>query len=201
MDHLEFHTSLGKIHQFGSSKGGNHFEQHGAHGHVLKAITTGWGGHLHFIGAVWGIPYVPYIQSAVAGKVHGDTVAFNDFTGPLAGKVRVRIAELRVLHDWELVYGVEAIYHADGATISGGVHHGPLNPKVINQAVPMPEGTFIVKMWGKGGDVMDQLNIELNNGLTYTFGGQGGNPWALEIPAGRFVKAIAGGHGGHIHNL
>lgn len=201
VDHLEFHTSLGKIHQYGSSKGGNHFEQHGAAGTTLKSLVTGWGGHLHNIGGVWGVPYVPYIPSTVAGKVHGDTIPFNDFTGALAGRHKVRLSELRVLHDGNLVYGIEAIYNADGSVVSGGVHHGPLNPSVVNQAVPLPEGTHIVKVYGKGGDVMDQLSIELNNGLTYIFGGHGGNPWSIDIPAGRYVKAFAGGLGGHVHNL
>lgn len=147
------------------------------------------------------MPYVPYIAAELAGKVHGDTVPFNDLEGALHGKHRVRMTELRVMHDGQLVYGVEAIYNADNHTISGGAHHGPLNPNVVTQSIHMPEGTHIRKVYGKGGDIMDQLCIELNNGLTYIFGGQGGNPWEINIPAHRFVKAIGGGLGGHVHNL
>lgn len=48
---------------------------------------------------------------------------------------------------------------------------------------------------------MDRLEIKLSNGLSYQFGGHGGNPWQIDIPHGRYVRALAGGHGGHIHNL
>lgn len=108
---------------------------------------------------------------------------------------------MRVLHDGKFVYGIEAIYNADGAVISGGVHHGPLGHGVVNQTVPLPEGTNIVGVKGKGGDIMDNLEVVLNNGLSYAFGGHGGNGWCIDIPAGRFVKAFAGGFGGHVHNL
>lgn len=110
---------------------------------------------MHNIGAHFGEPYKHYILSAVAGKVHGDTAGFNDFTGPLAGHREIAITEIRVLHDGNLVYGIEAIYNADGTIISGGVHHGPLNPGVVNQAVPLPAGTYITEVSGRGGDVMD----------------------------------------------
>lgn len=159
VDSFKFETNLGKSYKFGKSTGGSMFQQTGSAGQVLKALVTGWGGHMHFIGGIWGQPYNPYILSPIAGKVHGDTAAFNDFTGALAGRHKIRLSELRVLHDGNLVYGIEAIYNADGAIISGGVHHGPLNPSVVNQAVPLPEGTFITKVYGKGGDVMDQLAI------------------------------------------
>jgi hypothetical protein len=152
IDHLEFTTTAGKVYNFGTSAGGVYFAQSGGIGTVVKAITTGWGGQLHLIGAHWGVPYIPYIQSAIAGKVHPDTVHFDDFTGSLAGFKRIRIVELRVLHDGNHVYGIEAIYSADGTIITGGSHHGPLNLGVVNQAVPLPEGTLIVGFKGNGGD-------------------------------------------------
>lgn len=108
---------------------------------------------------------------------------------------------MRVLHDSNLVFGVEAIYEADGAIISGGIHSGPCHPGVVNQAVPIPAGVYITEFKGRGGDVMDRLEIKLSNGLTYQFGGHGGHPWHIDIPHGRYVRALAGGHGGHIHNL
>jgi hypothetical protein len=147
VDSIEFHTTKGHVHKFGTSQGGNPFEQRGPEGYVLKAISTGWGGHLHFIGSVWGVPYNPYIAAPVIGKTHGDTVAFDDYTSVLAGRERIRITELRVRHDRNLVFGIEAVYNADGHTIVGGSHHGhfdPNTPHLINQAIPMPEGTHIV---------------------------------------------------------
>ena len=48
---------------------------------------------------------------------------------------------------------------------------------------------------------MDGITITLNNGMTYNFGGSGGTPFTIPIPEGRYVQAIAGGFGGHIHNV
>lgn len=86
-------------------------------------------------------------------------------------------------------------------TVEGEMHSGPLNPSCIIQGVPIPENYKIVEFKGRGGDIIDQLSIKLNNGITYIFGGHGGNPWSIDIPEGKNVIAIAGGHGGHIHNL
>lgn len=48
---------------------------------------------------------------------------------------------------------------------------------------------------------MDNLTITLSSGLSYSFGGSGGNAWAITIPEGKAVRALAGGHGGHLHNF
>lgn len=200
IDVLAFHTTFGRTETFGSSTGGHPFNLQ-VPGKVVKGFTCGFGGHLHFIGAHFGEPYFPIQKSHHAGKTHGDTVHFDDYTGALAGKRSIRLSELRVLHDSNLVFGVEAIYEADGAIISGGIHSGPCHPGVVNQAVPIPAGVFITEFKGRGGDVMDRLEIKLSNGLTYQFGGHGGHPWQIDIPHGRYVRALAGGHGGHIHNL
>lgn len=111
--------------------------------------------------------------------------------------------EIRVIHDNNLVYGFEGIYEGAGlgAPTSGGVHAGPMNSNCINQSVALPAGTDIVAMGGRHGDVMDNITITLNNGQTYSFGGSGGNPFTVAIPEGRHVRAIAGGLGGHVHNV
>jgi len=58
--------------------------------------------------------------------------------------------ELRILHDENHLYGIEAIYNADGTIISGGSHHGPLNENVVNQTIILPEGNLIIGFKGKG---------------------------------------------------
>jgi len=105
IDQLTFHTTHGRTESFGSSTGGHPFALH-VPGKVVKGFCCGFGGHLHFIGAYFGEPYVPIQKSVHAGKTHGDTNHFDDYTSVLAGKKNIRLKEIRVLHDSSLVFGV-----------------------------------------------------------------------------------------------
>jgi hypothetical protein len=135
--------------------------------------------------------------------VHPATVHFDDYKGALAGKRKIRLSEIRVIHDGIAVYGIEGIYTSEGPVISGGVHHGSaLNPRCVNQSIPLPEGTNIIKVYGKSGEFIDQLVLELSNGVTYVFGGYGGvNSWKIDLPEGKYVKAFAGGVGETVQSL
>ena len=201
IDHLEFVTSTGRTQAFGTSTGGTPFDLQ-VPGQVVKGFTLGFGGHLHVIGAHFAPVYAPPVRSATAGKTHPDTAAFDDTQTVLAGQTFWRMSELRVIHDGNLVYGVTALYEVNGAIVDGGAHvGGEMKPGVMNQSVALPAGTFITKLSGRHGDVMDSLDVTLNNGMSYHFGGAGGDhAWVLEN-AGKELKAIAGGHGGHIHNV
>lgn len=202
IDYLCFHTNTGRTQAFGNPTGGNPFSLQAPAGHAVRGFTVGFGGHLHNIGCHFGPVVQPPVKTAVYGKTHPDTQHFDDMTGALAGKSNVRLSEIRVLHDGNLVYGVNGIYTADGVQVDGGVHVGTqMTANVQNQAIPLPPGTDIVQMTGRHGDVMDNLTITLSNGLTYSFGGQGGNPFQVDIPAGKKIVALAGGLGGHMHNF
>jgi len=64
-------------------------------------------------------------QSQVAGKSHADTQQFDDFTSNqqlLSSSSNVRVSELRVVHDNNMILGIEAIYEANGQVVSGGMH-------------------------------------------------------------------------------
>lgn len=114
IDSINFHTSHWRMEHFGVSTGGNPFSIKVLDDWVVKGLVYGFGGHMHFIGAHFGEAYVPIVKSQHAGKTHGDTVHFDDFTTALAGKHNIRIKELWVAHDGNLVFGIEAIYEADG---------------------------------------------------------------------------------------
>jgi len=139
----------------------------------------------------------------VGGKTHADTVHFDDYTSLLKGKSDVRVSELRVIHDNKYIFGIEAIYEADGLTLSGGMHIGKeLNHAAVNQAVSLAYGETITSISGQHGDVIDSMTIKTSSGKVYKFGGTGGSfSYALYIPAGKVVKAFAGGTGGHLHNF
>jgi hypothetical protein len=145
-------------------------------------------------------------QSNVSGKVHADTVQFDDYSQnktTLGSSSNVRISELRVLHNSVYIFGLEAIYEVNGNSFSGGQHVGSeLDYSVVNQAVPLAWGETITGISGKHGNVIDSMSITTSTGKIYTFGGSGGeSSYSVYIPSGKNVKSIAGGLGGHLHNF
>jgi hypothetical protein len=201
IDQLAFKTNKGRSQKFGSSTGGTAFTL-SSYGEVVKGFTVGFGGHLHFIGAHFGPQLDPPTKSSIGGKIHGDTASFDDYTTMLDGKNAVRLSEIRVIHDGKMVFGVEGIYEGSGLTISPGAHCGSeMNYSAINQSVALPVGTYITGITGRNGEIIDNLTITLSNGLSYSFGGTGGNAFSNIVPAGKRVVALGGGHGGHLHNI
>lgn len=141
-------------------------------------------------------------QTNVAGKNHPDSVAFNDYTSYLQGRSTVRVSKVRVLHSHEYVYGFETIYEADGVQVSGGSHIGREFPfGAQNAEVTLMPGETITSVSGRGGDFIDNITIQTSLGKVYTFGGPGGSPFSLYVPAGKTIIAFGGSTGGHLHSL
>ena len=137
-----------------------------------------------------------------AGKAHGDTTAFDDYTTHLSAKYSVRLAKLQVCHDGQFVLGIQAFYEADGVLISGGAHFGTtIGPTAVNQEITFQPGEVITAVGGGAGDIVDRLSITTSLGQTYNFGGSGGTPFNLGITPGKAPIAFYGGTGGHLHNI
>ena len=201
IDQITFKTNLGRTQQFGSSTGGNPFTLR-EHGKVVKGFTVGFGGHLHFIGAHFGNATAPPKQSGLAGKTHGDTQTFDDYKSHMNGKTNIKMTEIRVLHDNNMVFGVHGIYEVDGHQVDPGVHVGnEMNSNTLNQSVSLTGGKYITGISGKNGNIVDSLKIHLSDGTEYNFGGTGGTPFNNIVPAGKRVVALGGGLGGHLHNI
>ncbi|CAI2376048.1 unnamed protein product [Moneuplotes crassus] len=200
IDQVTIHTNLGRSQQFGTSTGGHPFRLYDT-GKVVKGFTVGFGGHLHFIGAHFDYLTPPITKSTTSGKTHADTVAFDDYESHLKGKNNIEMTEIRVLHDGNLVFGVEGIYTADGLQYTPGTHVGKeLNTATVNQSISLV-GKHITGISGRHGDVMDNLTITLSDGTSYSFGGTGGFAFSNFVPAGKKVVALGGGLGGHLHNI
>jgi len=152
------------------------------------------------------MPIIPtFTKSNVVGKVHPDTISFDDYASnqaTLTASTSVRMSELRVLHNSKFIFGFEAIYDA-GVQVSGGQHVGnEMDHTCVNQSVPLAYGETITAISGKHGNVIDSINITTSTGKIYSFGGSGGKfSYSVFIPAGKTVRAIAGGLGGHLHHL
>jgi len=74
------------------------------------------------------IPVVtPLTKTIVGGKIHTDTEVFDDYKShqdTFDKNPSIRISELRVIHNNDTVFGVEAMYSIGTMQISGGMHVG-----------------------------------------------------------------------------
>jgi hypothetical protein len=142
-------------------------------------------------------------KSVMAGKIHGDTNPFDDFSTHLSTRQNIRIVKLRVIHDYKLVFGIESFYEADGFQITAGSHVGRELPYgATAQEISFQWGEVITSISGRHGDVIDFMQIQTSSGQTYQFGGSGGShQFNIAIPYGKTVMAFYGGLGGHLHNI
>ena len=106
------------------------------------------------------VPTTPAVaqKAPQVGKIHRDTTAFDDYAAYLSTRVNVRLHTLRVCHDGKFVFGIEAMYEADGQVFSGGAHHGhEMKHGVINQEIVFGYGEYINAITLRAGDIVDGL--------------------------------------------
>lgn len=201
IDTVTFHTNKGRTQKFGDSTGGEEFSLK-EDGKVVKSFTVGFGEHMHFIEGHFGEDFAEPQKSQIAGKSHDDTTTFDDKDSHLTGKSHFRITELKVLHDNNMVFGIQAVYSADGDSVDPGVHAGnEMNSDTKTDTVSVPDGKHITGISGRSGDVINQLKIQLSDGSEHTFGGSDGSEFNNIVPHGKKVVALGGGLGGHLHNI
>ena len=74
-------------------------------------------------------------QTGFIGSMDPNT-SFDDYQLYLKGKGYSRLQELRIIHDNNLIFGIEAVYLVDGIPITSSTHIGKQLPHdAINQAV------------------------------------------------------------------
>ena len=132
-----------------------------------------------------------------AGKWHADTVKYNDESElKKVGKTPKRITQIRIWSS-QYIVGIEVFY--DG--ISAGARMGTEYSKgVVYQDLVLQKNEDIKKVYGRNGDLIDQLGFKTTKGREITFGtSKGGKKFKLKDVAGRIVKGFNIGFGGHLH--
>jgi len=206
-DHLGFATNKGRKFEFGGS-GGVAFKSHAPFGRHFAVLKGGLGGHIHNLDLI----VEPIFQAPGGfkegefrrGKVHPDTVAFSD-EGILSKfpPSSYKLWKLTIFHDDKLIFGWKADYFAFGPNIviEGGKHIGKEWKGGKEEVIELGPDEFIVHIFGRNGDVMDNFGFSTNKGRKFDFGGSGGNPYEAKAPSGYHFGTLAGGLGGHVHNI
>jgi len=142
-----------------------------------------------------------WIATRISGSRHHDTKEWND-----APKVTAypysRVSEVRVWSG-QYVNGLRFTYECYDAKGK----HQVLGQKALGehgsfseQTVQLDSDEHIVSVFGSSGLILDQFGFTTDKDRTLTFGGSGGSPFDIPIPAGHRV-VFHGGVGGHIHNI
>jgi hypothetical protein len=159
-----------------------------------------------------GYPGAPIAVTAAAqpmrsqqiGCINPDTTPFNDYESVVRPRGGIaRIAEIRCVHDRKSVFGIEAIYEfPNGERVSGGMHVGKqMTPEATNNAIVLANGEQIKDVTARAGSWIHYLRIVTTSGRVLECGGPGGSPCNIYITNWQKTVGLAGGIGGHLHNL
>lgn len=210
-DRLGFRTTAGRSWEFGGT-GGNPFSLKVPYGKHFNGVRGGMGGHIHYLNFYveplpWIVglqPFNPTTDQFFRGRRHPDTINFSDENTLQTYGGNHKISRIRVWHDDEFIFGIQADYFIFGPniTVEGGKHLGSsVHPGVRESSVQFGPDEFITTFYGRYGDIFDLVGFKTNKGRSYEFGGSGGDAFKVHAPFGRHFAVLKGGLGGHIHNI
>lgn len=136
LEHLVVQTSNGRSLAFGSPENGDHFSLK-EEGKVVKNFDIAFYDSLNLIGANFGAPDDIFTLSRDVGSFHsGSTQTFDDLESKLKGRSGVEISSIDVLHDKNMVVGIEVIYKLDGLYKETSSHLGKnYNPSTTRKTI------------------------------------------------------------------
>jgi hypothetical protein len=62
-------------------------------------------------------------------------------------------------------------------------------------------GQFVTRIFGRSGEYVDNLTVQLSDGRTVGGGGGGGGPYDWSVPSGSFVLGFSGRSGGYLDQI
>jgi len=206
LDFIGFRTTNENSSEFGGP-GGAPFSVKAPNGRHFATLKGGLGGHVHNVEFTTEAIY-PQKQNYQEGqhrrgKTHGDSQKFDDDKVLRNYPPSHKIWKLRVFHDNNTIYGVQADYFVFGpnVVVQGERHVGNQWQNGSEDVVELAADEYITELHGRHGDILDNFGFKTNKGRNFTFGGNGGNQFEVQAPAGQHFGTLAGGLGGHVHNL
>jgi len=150
-------------------------------------------------------------RTKIFGRVHPDTIAFDDSQILGNSTKETSIAQYSTLKQIKIskmkiwsgnnVNGIQVCYKMNsGEERWADEHlgtHGNFEPHLIE----FHDDEYLIGIAGKCGSYMDNLTVKTNKNK-YSFGtSQSGLPYTIELPFNCVPIAFVGGIGGHLHNI
>jgi len=135
----------------------------------------------------------------VYGGSHGDTKEFNDVDelGIVPGNARIYYIKVKF---GDFVHGIRFDYIINGERKKMR-HYGDNCSGKDEHGFHIPPGDYITHISGARGNCVDKLVFRTKNGKGFEAGGDGGDPFEVELPLGHTICGIKGGTNGDLHNI
>jgi len=133
------------------------------------------------------------------GKSRGGEDEFNDYDW-VADKFNYEVAEVKIWHDGQFVYGIQFYYHMDGTKKTPGNHLVFAN-NLKTETLTLSEGEHITRAIIRSGDWVDGITLFTDKGRSVHAGGKGGHPWIVKLPDRHQIIATSGSTQQYLHTL
>jgi hypothetical protein len=136
------------------------------------------------------------LQGSGAG---GNDKGFTDEYLPAGGCLskKWRVVGVTVRHG-DLVDAVQMIWRDENGNDQPGNMHGGSGGGVSTMRIDAAGGEYIVSMFGKAGDVVDNIGFETNTGQRLGWGGGGGGGFEMRVPGNSCLVGLYGQCGGKV---
>lgn len=131
------------------------------------------------------------------GKSKGES--FDDYDW-IRDKFNYEIAEVKIWHDHQHVYGIQFFYNMDGTKKTPGNHLVFAN-NLQADSLQLASGEHITKILVQAGDWIDGITLITDRGQTLKTGGRGGNTYLAVAPNNNHFIAVSGSTGQYLHSL
>jgi len=205
---IGFKTAKGLNKVWGNPLEGEAFNM-GFNGHYLKALKLGTGDHLNWIEPVFenemfvSATRLGFSQNGKftteVGKKKNNSEGFDDWDW-LGSKFNYQVAEVKIWHDGQYVYGVQFHYNLDGTKKTPGKHSAEHNG-LRAESLELREGEHITKILVRAGDWIDHITLVTDQGRQVSAGGNGGHPYLAVAPEFHHFVAVGGSTSGHLDTL
>jgi len=205
---IGFRTAKGLTKVWGNPLEGESFT-FGLNDHYIKSLKLGVSDHLNYLEPVFENQMFVNAQKLAfsnngkftteIGKKSNNSEGFDDWDW-VGNKFNYQVAEVKLWHDGNYVYGVQFHYHLDGTKKTPGKHCAEANGLKAESLV-LNEGEHITKILVRAGNWIDHITLVTDQGRTVSAGGHGGAAYLAVAPEFHHFVAVGGSTGNHLDTL
>jgi len=205
---IGFKTAKGLTKTWGNPIEGEAFT-FGLNQYYLKALKLGVGEYLTYAEPVFEhemflnakkLEFSPNGKFTPAlGKNNSNSEGFDDFDW-LSSKFNYSVAEVKIWHNGQHVYGVQFSYGLDGTKKTPGKHCAEANG-LRAESLVLNENEHITKILVRAGNWIDSITLVTDQGRQLSAGGSGGVAYLTVAPEFHHFVAVGGSTGDHLDTL
>lgn len=181
----------------------------GLNGYYVKALKLGVTDYVNYMEPVYENEMFVTAQrlafsnngkfTNMLGKSRSNSEGFDDWDW-VSGKFNYQVAEVKIWHNGQFVFGIQFSYHLDGTKKTPGKHCADVNGLKAETLV-LNENEHINKILVRAGDWVDHITLITDQGRTLSAGGNGGAAYLAVAPENHHFVAVGGSTGNFLDTL